>query len=41
METPDFVIMGFRLKTNGVYWYFKDLVQAKYGNPNMWYRTLF
>ena len=29
------IYMGFRLKINGVHWYFKDLVQAKFGHPHI------
>jgi len=35
------IIMGFLLKNNGVNWYFKDSVQTKFGNPNMWYINIF
>jgi hypothetical protein len=28
--------LGFRLKTNGVHWHFKDSVQTKFGHPYIW-----
>ena len=28
-----FIYMGFRQKYKGIYWYFKDSVQIKFGHP--------
>jgi len=35
------IYMGFRLKNNSVHWHFKDSVQTRFGNPNMWYMNIF
>jgi hypothetical protein len=36
-----YTYIGFRLKTNGVHWYFKDSVQAKFGHPHICYIVFF
>jgi len=35
------IIMGFRLKSNGVPWCFKDLVLTKLEHPYTWYVRFF
>ena len=35
------IYMGFRLEINGVFWYFKDSAQARFGHPYIWYARFF